>query len=440
LNPKYRAAEIRQVLEDSQPCVLITRTRIEDRDYVADLERLSQAIGSLRRVLVFDGDPVPRGAEPLAAFLATQHVSAAALRGAQARVRPDDPCILVYTSGSTGSPKGALLAHTGILRFCARQNEVWPVRPQRTLNYFPINHVGSIVDNALPCLAGGGTVVFMEAFDAAEAVRLTERWQLTLVGSVPSALQLQMATAEYGRANWSALQLLVWEGAAMPVEVIEQLLQLGCPLATNYNMTEASAITVLEPTRAIDLLAGTVGAAYPGVTIRLLTGDGAEASGAEPGEVWVKSEMNFKGYWNQPAATASVFSDDGYFRTGDVAVRRPDGRYRLVGRVKEMFKSGGYNVYSREVEAALEEFPAVLTAVVVPQPDPLWQEVGVAFVVPREGMSLAGLEEWVKQRLANYKRPKRYVVQGSLPLLPIGKVDRAALRRLVTTVGDRVSA
>jgi acyl-CoA synthetase (AMP-forming)/AMP-acid ligase II len=142
--------------------------------------------------------------------------------------------------------------------------------------------------------------------------------------------------------------------------------------------------------------------------------------------------MNFAGYWNQPQATADVFSADGYFRTGDIAVRRSDGRYSLVGRVKEMFKSGGYNVYPREVEAAIEEHPAVSMAAVVARPDPLWQEVGVAFVVPKPGMNVDGLDEWLRQRLANYKRPKRYVIQSSLPLLPIGKVDRAALKILAS--------
>jgi acyl-CoA synthetase (AMP-forming)/AMP-acid ligase II len=142
--------------------------------------------------------------------------------------------------------------------------------------------------------------------------------------------------------------------------------------------------------------------------------------------------MNFLGYWNRPEATAAAFNAEGYFRTGDIAVRRTDGRYRLVGRIKEMFKSGGYNVYPREVEAAIEEHPAVAMAVVVPAPDPLWQEVGVAFVVPKPDRTVDDLEEWVRQRLANYKRPKRYVIQNELPLLPIGKVDRTALKRMVS--------
>jgi acyl-CoA synthetase (AMP-forming)/AMP-acid ligase II len=432
LNPKYRVAELLQIAQDCQPRVLITRTQTHDRSYKAEITELRRSIGSLEHVLVFAGDPLVEGAQTLSDFMGSQQVTAAALTRARARVEPNDPCILVYTSGSTGTPKGALLGHAAILAFSRAQNEVWPVDPVLTLNYFPINHVGSVVDVSLPCLAAGGAITFMEAFDPAEVIRPTEQQKQTLSGSVPSAYQMMLATPGFRQADWSSVQLLVWEGAAMPVEAIEQLLEINCPLATNYNMTESSAITVLEPTRDLTLLAETVGSAYPGVSLRLVDAAGQDVVGDAPGEVWVKSPMNFLGYWNQPEATAAAFSPDGYFRTGDVAVRRLDGRYRLVGRIKELFKSGGYNVYPREVEAAIEEHPAVLAVAVVPRPDPRWQEVGVAFVVPKPGMSVDSLAEWLETRLANYKRPKKFVVQDSLPLLPIGKVDRNALRRLAS--------
>jgi acyl-CoA synthetase (AMP-forming)/AMP-acid ligase II len=432
LNPKYQMAELLGLTQDCRPRILITRSRALGRDYSVEIATLRQSVDSLEHVVIFDGDPLLPETNSLAHFTATHRADAAALARAQAAVLPKDPCVLVYTSGSTGTPKGALLSHAGILNFARLQNEIWPVKPLRTLNFLPINHVGSVVDVSMPVLMAGGTLFFMEAFSAAESVKVTQREQLTWVASVPSAFQMQMETPEFSTVNWSAAQLLVWEGAAMPADRIQALMRFPCPFATNYNMTEASAITVLEPTRDFELLSSTVGSPYPGVSIRLLTNDGLEANRSEAGEVWVKSDMNFLGYWNRPEATAAAFSADGYFRTGDIAIRRPDGRYKLVGRVKEMFKSGGYNVYPREVEAAIEEHPAVATAVVVPVPDPRWQEVGVAFVVPKPDMNIEGLEDWVRQRLANYKRPKRYVIQNALPLVPIGKVDRAALKLLAS--------
>jgi acyl-CoA synthetase (AMP-forming)/AMP-acid ligase II len=217
----------------------------------------------------------------------------------------------------------------------------------------------------------------------------------------------------------------------MPAEMIARLRQIKPRLATNYGLTETcSAATILPPTADLDQLANSVGGAFPGVEIRLADENGAPVPDGTPGEVQVRSPCNMLGYWNNEAATEAAFTADGYLRTGDLAVRRPDGLYRIVGRIKEMFKSGGYNVYPREVEAALEAHPAVALAVVVSRPDPLWQEVGIAFVVPRAAVDAGDLEAWVRERLANYKIPKRIVITHDVPLLPIGKVDRRALEVL----------
>ena len=142
-----------------------------------------------------------------------------------------------------------------------------------------------------------------------------------------------------------------------------------------------------------------------------------------------RSNLNLLGYWNRPDASREAFTTDGYFRTGDLAVRRPDGRYRIVGRLKEMYKSGGYNVYPREVEAAIEAHPAVAQAAVVSAADPVWQEVGVAYVEATAPLTIAELEAHCRGLLANYKVPKRFVIEPNLPLLPIGKIDKVALKR-----------
>jgi acyl-CoA synthetase (AMP-forming)/AMP-acid ligase II len=148
----------------------------------------------------------------------------------------------------------------------------------------------------------------------------------------------------------------------------------------------------------------------------------------QPGEIQVRSKGNFLGYWRQPDATAAAFTVDGFFRTGDLGEQRIDGRIRLIGRLREMYKSGGYNVYPREVETVIEAHPGVATAAVVSIADPLWQEVGVAYVVPRESLTTEQIEQYCRDRLANYKLPKHIVVTSDLPLLPIGKVDKRTLR------------
>jgi acyl-CoA synthetase (AMP-forming)/AMP-acid ligase II len=270
---------------------------------------------------------------------------------------------------------------------------------------------------------------FMEQFDPAAATRMIETEKLTLWGSVPSVFSLQMATPEYATTDLSSLQLILWEGAAMPDAMIDELLKIGPPLATNYSMTESvSGITVLAPTRDRELLANSVGGIFPGLAIRLSDADGNEVTDGEPGEVTFTSRYAFLGYWRRPEATAEAFTTDGYFKSGDLAVRRPDGRYRVVGRLKEMYKSGGYNVYPREIEMVLEEHPAVVLAAVVSIDDPLWQEIGVAYVTLADNIETGSLAGWCRERLANYKIPKRIVVVPNMPLLPIGKIDKIALK------------
>lgn len=434
LNPKYRSNEIGQIVADAKPKILLTRTAVDDRRYDADCRALQASCPTLERIIVFDDDPVPAGVQSLSDFLrAGESISADQLETARRQCGNRDPCLIVYTSGSTGRPKGAVLGHEGIIEFSVAMNALWPVDPYRVLNYFPINHVGCVVDICFPCLVAGGCIVFLEHFDPARSLSLVVEEGITLLGSVPSVFQMQLSLPDFASFDLSAVQLIVFEGAPMPAELIARLLHLDKDLATNYGMTETtSAITALEPTRDAELLAGTVGSKFPGVEIRLVSADGREAGVGETGEVWARSRYNFLEYWGDARATAAAHTSDGYFRTGDLAVRRADGRYKLVGRLKEMFKSGGYNVYPREVEAVIEAHPAVRHAAVVSVPDPLWQEVGIAFFESHGPITEDELRQWCRSRLANYKVPKRMIGLKAMPLLPIGKIDKIELRRLAS--------
>ncbi|HVK79242.1 MAG TPA: class I adenylate-forming enzyme family protein [Verrucomicrobiae bacterium] len=431
LNPRYKLSELAYVLNDAEPRVLLARTRIEDRDYREDLTTLVGDCPSLQRVAILNNDPLFEGAEAYAAFVERGAVTSDdGLSGARAATGGRDPCMIVYTSGSTGRPKGALLCHEGICEFSRAQNALWPVSPARILNYFPINHIGCVIDVTCPVLAVGGAVIFLEQFDTREAMRLAADEKCTLWGSVPSVLQMQLALPDFDAFDLSAVQLILWEGAAIPADVLDRLMALGPPLATNYGMTEAtSAITALAPTRDRDRLLNSVGPAFPGVEVKLMRSDGGEANLGEEGEVWARSSWNMLGYWRRPEATAETLTPDGWLRTGDVAVKRADNCYRIVGRIKEMYKSGGYNVYPREVEDTLEMHPAVALAAVVSVRDPLWGESGIAFLLCKTPVDIASLDAHCRANLANYKAPKRIILRDALPLLPNGKVDKLALRK-----------
>jgi acyl-CoA synthetase (AMP-forming)/AMP-acid ligase II len=431
LNPRYQTAELVYVIEDASPKILLTRTEIGGRSYLGEIASLLSATPTLELAVAFAGDIISEGITAMSAFLrAGEAISDSVLTSAREACGGRDPCVIVYTSGSTGKPKGALLHHEGIAAAALAQNEIWPIKPHRNLNFLPINHIGCVCDVTAPCLVSGGTLHFMEQFDPSAALRMIETEKLTVWGSVPSVFAMQMATPEYKTTDFSSVQLIIWEGAAMPDDMIGELLKIGPLLATNYSMTESvGGITVLAPTRDRELLANTVGDAFPSVDIRLVDENDAEVADGEPGEVAFKSRYAFLGYWQRPEATTEAFTADGFFKSGDLAIRRPDGRYRVVGRLKEMYKSGGYNVYPREVEMALEEHPLVDVAAVVSADDPLWQEIGVAYVMLSGDVETDVLETWCRERLANYKIPKRIIIEPDMPLLPIGKIDKVALKQ-----------
>ena len=421
LNPRYRLPELQHCVSDSAPKILLARNNLLGRSYDLEIDALRATCESLEHVVLFDDATtfLERG----------DAISAQQLAHARGAVESRDPCLLVYTSGSTGKPKGALLHHAGIIDFAMLCNALWPLTPHRVINYFPINHIGSVVDCLMPCLAAGGTQILLEQFDAAIVLELIGNERVTLWGSVPSVFQMQLALPDFARFDLSSVQLIAWGGAPMPRATIERLSSICPKLATNYGMTEtSSAITMVEPTNDPDVLANTVGSPRPGIEVRLADEQGRSVGQGEPGEIQVRSAGNFLGYWRQPDATAAAFTSDAFFRTGDLGERRADGRIRLIGRVREMYKSGGYNVYPREVEAVIEAHPGVATAAVVSIADDLWHEVGVAYVVPRESITTEQIAQHCRERLANYKLPKHIVITSELPLLPIGKVDKQALR------------
>ena len=430
LNPRYRTEELKYVVSDAKPIVLLVRTRVADRGYSEEIAAMTAAAPSIQHVITLNDGPQPLGSLSYHQFLERgQSITSARREAVSENCGGRDPCLLVYTSGSTGKPKGALLHHDGIVAFCQAQNRAWPVPRQRVLNYFPINHVGSVIDVSCPTLACGGCIVFMEKFEPGESMALIERERISVWLSVPSTFQMQLALPNFESYDLSSVQLIVWEGAAMPCDAIRRLRRICPNLASNYGMTETtSAVTIIHPTDNIELLAETIGMPFEGVEVRLIAEDGNVVALGETGEIQARSQYNMLGYLNRASETRETLLTDGWLRTGDLAIEQANGYFKLVGRLKEMFKSGGYNVYPREVENAIESHPNVVTAAVVSRPDDTWQEVGVAYITLRQAMDLDDVRDHCSKLLANYKIPKTFVICEELPLLPIGKVDKLLLR------------
>ena len=426
LDPRLRLQELDQRLANLEPRVVFSVTDHNARSYEAELSAILDAHPCVKQLVTLgcEGSTASSGRRlALSSFLQkSSRASPCAL------LDTPQPAIIVYTSGSTGVPKGAMLHEAAILDFCEQQNRIWPVEPLRTLNFLPISHAGSIIDLTMPTLTAGGCVVFQRKFDPVESLRIIERERITFWGSVPSTFIMQLALPEFREAELRHVQLIAIEGAPIPEKLAEDLAHIA-PIATNYGMTETcSAITAMRPTRSQSELTESVGTSLEGTELRIA--DPSPADGI--GEILVRSPRNMIGYWRAPEATRDAFTDDGFFRTGDLGAIGADGNLRLAGRKKEMFISGGYNVYPAEIEAAISDVPQVETVAVVPAPHELWGEVGFAFFVCKPGYKPQVVADELRRRcaekLADYKHPKKFIAIAELPLLPIGKVDRPRLR------------
>lgn len=427
LNPRHQLAEYDYVLGDARPALLFAYRSIHDRDFSAELEALDQRHAI--PLVMLDDAPAARGSR-WSDFLTHAAECPSSVHEARARhVDGGDPALLVYTSGSTGRPKGALLSHRGLIKGARRRGACWWHGRFRTLMNLPINHIGGVGDIVCTTLVTGGLLAFMERFDAAGSLAFIERHALTFWYQIPTQMQLSLAAVDPGTYDLSSLKAVIWSGARAPRDLIDQL-ALICPqgLGTDYSMTEfVGAVTMTPLGASRDVLENSVGWPDPEREVRL----------ADSGEIFVRDDAVMLGYLNRPAATAEAIDSDGWLRTGDVGQLREDGSLALIGRLREMFKSGGYNVYPREIEEVLESHPSVSMAAVIGIPDPLYGEVGQAFVALKPAMtaSEAELRALCRSRLANYKLPKLIVIETSLPLLPVGKIDKSSLRARVTASG-----
>ncbi len=421
LNPRYTYRELAHVVRDSQPRLILSIVRADGREFGPDVARLASEFGVAGMHAIGDaGATPPLG--PLPPPMPFTHHALA----------PDDAATIVYTSGSSGTPKGAVLSHRGLVYASVVEAQMNEVRRPRVPCNLPINHVACIADLTGTTLVSGGMLALLDSFDPAEILDLVERLRLTNLMSVPTVLQLIAMQPDFAQRDLSSLRLVAWGGAPLPIEVIRSYRRLGVRLATVYGMTETIAsITFTDQDASDEVLAETVGRFDPGMRVRLADEQDHEVAVGEQGEVQVRHAGLFLEYFGRPDATAAAYTRDGWFRTGDVGVLRPDGNLRLVGRRSDMIKSGGYNVYPREIELCLESRNDVALAAVIGRPDEKFGEVGVAYVLPRPGTAPdpEGLKSFCRERLANYKVPKEFVIVGELPLLPVGKVDKQALRR-----------
>lgn len=345
-------------------------------------------------------------------------------------VSGDDGLMIIATSGTTGRPKGALLTHANFFWTNLSLDLVAPLtRDDVVLQVLPQFHVGGW--NVLPMLAWwkGATVILESSFDADRVLEMITREHVTALMGVPTTYLLLRQHRDFSTTDLSSLRFVLVGGAAMPHTLLEDWRDAGVAVLQGYGLTEAAPnVLCLGATDALTHL-GSVGHPYPYVEVALFESSGSVVEGTGQGELWVRGPCVFGGYWRDAEATAAVLTD-GWLSTGDVAARDEDGYYRIVGRTKEMFVSGGENVYPVEVENVITAFRGVASAAVVRVSHPVWGEAGVAFIEcdPGTVIDLDALGEHCRTRLASYKIPVRFDVISQLPRSAVGKVDKLALR------------
>ena len=445
LNPRYTRAELEHVIADSEPSVIFTRNRIGDRRYLEEIVDIRDRVRSVDRVITLGDVSAPPAAWTYDDFLLNGgNTGAGALAAAQSQVASADAAFLVYTSGTTGRPKGAVLHHYGAIRHAHVQASLRSPGAVRMINPYPINHIAGIIACSVYCLVAGGTGHYLEKFDPGEVLRIIEEKRISIWGGVPVMLQKALDHPDFSTTDLSSIREISCSGGTASKPLLERLIQEICPAVTTmYALTEAAgAATAIPSTDDIDLLAESVGKPLDDCEFRLVDEQGRTVRKGEPGEICIRGPFIMKEYWRLPEATGQAIDDEGWLHTKDVAVERGDGNMVLVGRLSDMYKSGGYNVYPREIEQALEAHPAVNLACVVGAPDPVYGEVGYAFVTLAPGQSAGeqSLRDHCRQRLAGYKIPKRVAIEPSLPLLPNNKPDKRKLRETACNTLELLSA
>ena len=355
---------------------------------------------------------------------------------------PEDLHCLLYTSGTTGRPKGVMVPHRMVAWNGYNTVASWQLREDDVSPVFtPLYHAGGLMAFLVPLFVIGGTVVLHRGFDPGEIWRTIEEEGCTVVLGVPTIWKLLAEAPEFATADLSRVRWFISGGAPLPRYLVELYQARGVTFKQGFGMTEVGVNCFAMGTEDSRRKVGSIGRPMMFTEVRVADAAGDEVVTGEVGEMLFRGPHVCRGYWNDPGATAAALDAAGWFHSGDLARRDEDGFLWVAGREKDLIISGGVNVHPAEVEAELLRHPGVEDAAVVGVPDETWGEVGVAFVVTRPGVELTpdALGDHLGRRLARFKVPRRFRFVDALPRTAYGKVVKADLRRLAAAGDDGAS-
>ena len=422
LNWRLTARELSYILNDCQPRVLLVGP-----EFVEVLAELREKTG-LGQIIALEGAQIP-GAGPYEQFLA----QAAQAEPIQPDLEEDDPYCILYTSGTTGQPKGAVLPHRQVYWNAVNTVISWglseaDVSPILT----PMFHAGGLFVFLVPLFYAGGRIVLTRSFDPASSLALIASEGCTVILGVPTLFQVWLNSSSITTADFSRVHFFISGGAPCPPTLIAAWQQAtGLALRQGYGLTEVGVNCFSMTGEEALAKAGSVGKPIFHSRMRLVDAQGRDVPRGATGELLIAGDHVCSGYWKLPEASAAALQD-GWFHTGDMARQDENGFFYIAGRFKDMIISGGENVYAAEVEAVFREHPAVADAALIGQPDARWGEVGLLIVALKPAGQVTGLQllDFCREHLAKYKIPKRVEFLPALPYSPYGKVIKAELRAL----------
>jgi len=409
LNTRLAAPELAYILRDSGAAALIWSPRLSD------------VVSSLNVPI-----PYQLSLDGYEAALSTMDPEPIDLP-----VEPAETCMIMYTSGTTGRPKGVMLTHANVTwNTMNLLIDVDVTTTEVTLVSAPMFHVAALNQTVLPTFCKGGTAILMSAFDPDRTLELIERHGVTFLFGVPAMFQAIALSPRWAQADLSSVRSAICGGAPVPEPLIATYRKRGVTLQQGYGLTESAPGATFLRAADSPAKAGSAGTASFFTDVRLAGPNGAPIPPHEPGEVQINGPNVMAGYWGLPTETADTLTTDGWLRTGDIAIADDEGYLYIRDRIKDLIISGGENIYPAEVEDVIYEHPAVAECAVIGVPDERWGEVGQAIVVLRSGTHLdpADLLAFLDGKIARYKIPKSVVFADGLPRTASGKVLKHLLR------------
>jgi fatty-acyl-CoA synthase len=417
INYRFAPREIEFILGDCKPKLIVLQS-----EYIPTLANISPETIPSQQLMMKSAD-----SSDVMKLATDDGISSV---GIDTIIPFNSPCMILYTSGTTGKPKGAIITHKMVfwnsinttMRLNVSSNDV-------TLTFAPFFHTGGWHVLTTPFIHRGAKIIFLNSFQADRIVVLCDEQQVTILFGVPTMMKMMSETKQFASATLKSVRYAIVGGEPMPIPQIELWQSKGVPIRQGYGLTEVGPNCFSLPEEDALRKKGSIGFPNFYIDTKIVDDDGNEVGVNEPGELLLRSPVVTPGYWNNSEATAQTIVD-GWFHTGDIVRKDSEGYYFVVDRKKDMFISGAENVYPAEVEQILYSHPAVAEVAVVGVTDEQWGEVGKAFIVLRkqQAVSVEELREFCRDKIAKYKVPKHWVFMDELPKGHSGKILKRALK------------